>query len=396
MRIFWVSAFIGCTTGYGVMSREICTRLADSGFEVYNVADFSPQGMPWGLNLEVTTEKGNPIKILASTQQGANVLPYFVKKYKPDVIVVFWDPFNHLRYLSSIKTPKLWYTPVDGPLTEKSVATLNCADYIVAYSKYGYLELSKFFPKSRISLIYHGIDRKVFKPLCKSRCRQKFNIPEDKVVFLSIFANLGTRKQIPQMLEAFSYFAKDKDDVLLYLHTNSADYPFGYDLDFIARSLRVRDKVVISSSSLVDPIDDEEIAELINAADWYVCSSESEGFCIPLLQSISCEVPVIAIENSAQLELAEECGIISSASIDYANYPLYVPYHTRYKPPSIPSLVASFEYAYKITHTEKYNELRKSCRKKAEKYDWNRIFPKWIDTLKMVEEDFKILNQVIL
>jgi glycosyltransferase involved in cell wall biosynthesis len=51
--------------------------------------------------------------------------------------------------------------------------------------------------------------------------------------------------------------------------------------------------------TLAGPVDDKELAEHYGQADVFVCLSEHEGFCIPLLEAMSHGIPVVTIESSA-------------------------------------------------------------------------------------------------
>lgn len=398
LRIGWVSAVPYARTGYGVQTKDIVFRLVDEGFDIICIGDTSPYGHVWGGSLYLQTEKGNSVLCLPSSQQGQGYTEYYVKRYGIDLLIIFWDPFNHLSYLKSIPTPQLWYIPVDGPITEKWYNVVNHVYRIIAYSKYGYNELLKWFPPSRVRLIYHGIDCTIFKPLSekeKQKARQSFGIPEDAFVFLNVSANIGTRKCLPHLMLTFSKLAKQYDDVYLYLYTNSSDYPRGFDIYYFARQFGIEDRVILPPNDpIIDPLEDEDMAKLFGCVDFYCSTAEAEGFTIPLLQSIACGVPTIAVANSAQTELAEGNGILVEPSIDYVSFPLYVPYHTMYRPPSLQALYVAMESAYRLSD-EEYKELRKKAREKALKYDWSVIIPKWKALLNEVEEELTMLRSLV-
>ena len=373
-------------------------RLVDEGFDIISIGDTSPYGHVWGGSLYLQTDKGNSVLCLPSSQQGQGYVDYYIKKYGIDLLVIFWDPFNHLKYLKSINVPQLWYIPVDGPITEKWYEVVNHVYRIIAYSKYGYNELLKWFPPSRVNLIYHGIDCNVFKPLSekeKQKARETFGIPEDAFVFLNVSANIGTRKHIPHLMLTFSKLTKKHDDVYLYLYTNSSDYPSGFDIQYFARQFNIEDRVILPPNDpIIDPLEDEDMALLYGCVDWLCHSASAEGFCIPLLQSIACGIPVIAVNNSAQTELAEGNGILVEPSTDYVEFPLYVPYHTMYRPPSLESLYSAMESAYKLRNTDEYKELCLKAREKALKYDWSVIIQKWKALLTEVEEELSMLRSL--
>jgi glycosyltransferase involved in cell wall biosynthesis len=383
------------------MSKEIVFRLVDEGMDIISVGDVSASGFVWGGQLLLTTYKGNTVPCYPCVQSDiATFLSYYVNKLKPDILVTFYDPFPHLGSLKRIDIPQLFYIPIDGPTTKRTVEPISHGYRIIAYSKFGYNELLKWFPPARVNLIYHGIDCNVFKPLKEKErleAREKFGIPEDAIVFLNVSANLGPRKHLPHLLTVFSQLANKYNDAYLYLYTNPSDWPRGYDLHFIAKNLGISDRVIFPKSNpVIDPLEDEELRLLFGCADWYVSAASAEGFCIPLLQSISCGVPVIAVNNSAQTELAEGNGILVESSVDYIEYPLYVPYMTYYHPPSMQSLYNALETAYKMRKNEdkEYKQFCKKSRKKALKYDWKKIIPRWKQLFEEVYEEISMLLSI--
>jgi len=54
----------------------------------------------------------------------------------------------------------------------------------------------------------------------------------------------------------------------------------------------------------------EELLGYYRIADAFLCMSEHEGFCIPLLESMFFEVPVIAYRCAAVPETLGDCGIL--------------------------------------------------------------------------------------
>jgi glycosyltransferase involved in cell wall biosynthesis len=54
----------------------------------------------------------------------------------------------------------------------------------------------------------------------------------------------------------------------------------------------------------------EELTALYQNADLFLCMSEHEGFCIPIIEAMYFEVPVIAFASSAVPETAGDAGII--------------------------------------------------------------------------------------
>jgi glycosyltransferase involved in cell wall biosynthesis len=73
----------------------------------------------------------------------------------------------------------------------------------------------------------------------------------------------------------------------------------------LAESLGVADAVVFAGS-----VSAEELAGWYGVADVFVCLSEHEGFCVPLLEAMHHRVPVVAFDSSAVPETLAGAGLV--------------------------------------------------------------------------------------
>ena len=290
MRIAWVSVSPFAQTGYGRMTREICARLLRR-HEVINIGHESDV-IVWGGKKELryggTTLTclvfTNP---LISPQNALSMILMYHQKYEFDIIIAHWDAFA-LEFLNDISIPWLAYIPIDGPMTQAWANYVRNAYKIIAYSRFGYRELCKYFPPSRLSYIPHGVDTKVFRPLPidKGKLREELSdfidppIPEDAFVFGYVATNIGDRKKIPLLIHTFARFIKRHGikDAHLYLHTNpNAPLGRGYDLKEWCRMWKVEDKVHFPKyNPILEPADDELMTKIYNMLDIYVSNS-----CVP-------------------------------------------------------------------------------------------------------------------
>ena len=66
-------------------------------------------------------------------------------------------------------------------------------------------------------------------------------------------------------------------------------------------------KLPVNITGMVSP--DELIAQY-NKADLFLCMSEHEGFCIPIIEAMYCGIPVIAFDSSAVPETVGNAGVL--------------------------------------------------------------------------------------
>jgi glycosyltransferase involved in cell wall biosynthesis len=60
------------------------------------------------------------------------------------------------------------------------------------------------------------------------------------------------------------------------------------------------------------PVPDEDLAAYYRAASVYVSLSEHEGFCVPLVEAMAAEVPVLAFASTAVPETLGGAGVLFS------------------------------------------------------------------------------------
>jgi len=356
--------------------------------------------MDLGAGKEITVlSMFNP---LISKTIALETLNTYIEKYNFDLIIAHWDAFA-LEFLNDAKIPYLAYIPIDGVMTEKWANYVKKAYRIIAYSQFGYNELLKFFPPSRLAYIPHGVDTKVFRPLNKDKAelRQQIEavppIPEDCFLVLNVAANIGSRKKLPLLIRTFKKFVKYCPNAHLYLHTNAnAPMGKGYDLTFYIHMLGLDKHVHLPEyNPVLLGLSDLEMCELYNAADVYVSNSVAEGFCLPLIEAQACGLPVIAPLNSAQIELVQGHGwLVRSIDTDvYVEIPVYVPQLTEYPVPDQTSLLSCLIDAY--NSPDKRKEYGKKAREFALKYDWNKIMPMWFELLEEVENELNMFKSII-
>lgn len=403
MNILWQSVSVYATTAYGKITKEILARLLKAGYNVISCGHESDVTV-WGskktlnhLGQEITSLVfTNP---LINSKSAAEMLKAYIDQYDISFVIAFWDAFS-LGYLSQVGVPYGVYVPIDSPMTPKWKEYIKDANYIIAYSKFGYNELLKFFEPSKCRFIPHGIDTSIFKPrkAKKSDIKASPPIPDDAFLFTYVATNVGERKQIVHLMKTFKKFVEKYNDAHLYLHTNPhvGQMGRGYDLPMYRAMLGLEDKIHFPTMNpILEPSSDEELSMIYSATDTYLQPSVAEGFGMPTLEACACGTMPIVANNSASVELAKGHGLIIE-NIDpdeHVHIPVYTPYLTECPVPNFKSLFEKMEIAYKN------DELRKEYRKKAIEfalqYDWEKIMPMWYKLLDEVEDDLELFKSFL-
>jgi glycosyltransferase involved in cell wall biosynthesis len=345
IRIGWNSNAPFANTGYGTQTAQVVTRLKAQGHEV---AVFNNYG------LEGTNSEWNGIPIY---QRGADL-------YSNDVVPA------HMFHWASLnpKAPNILFTlydvwvfkgarwsdwniaswvPIDHVPAPPEVAKWCRQEFVtpIAMSEYGQAMLQNV----GIDALYipHAIED-VFRPtkyVDGVSGRKFIGIPDDKFVVGMNAANKGispNRKGFGENLLAFSIFAKQHDDVVLYLHTDYLGHLGGIKLDQLVKSCGIPEEKL----KFIDPyiyktgIDQKRLASIYTAMDVLLATSYGEGFGIPTIEAQACGTPVIVSEFAASTELCGDGWLVDGQPLWDAMQSSW--FHM----PSIPKIVESLELAY--------------------------------------------------
>lgn len=177
---------------------------------------------------------------------------------------------------------------------------LKRADRIIAISNFTRDELLRLTELSddKIEVVHQGVNHSLFKPMNKPESKERFGLnPEDKHILL-VSSNLE-HKRMDLAKRLFEHIRTERDDVKLI----KAGYGEGLEGDGIIS---------------VGWVPEEDMPLLFNASDAYLHTSEYEGFGLPVLEAMSCGVPVIASNKASIPEVVGDCGLL--LDFDTLNY----------------------------------------------------------------------------
>ncbi|MFH1644882.1 MAG: glycosyltransferase family 1 protein, partial [Candidatus Omnitrophota bacterium] len=156
-------------------------------------------------------------------------------------------------------------------------------------------------PEERIEVVYLAVDS-IYKPLTNAGqdVLNSYGIRGDYIL------NVGTvepRKNIPALIEAFSRCLKElsRDDLFLVIVGKKA---WGYeDCVKMTQKYSIKEKIVFC-----DYARQVDMPLLYNGAEAFVYPSLYEGFGLPVLEAMSCGIPVVCSDVSSVPEIAGEAG----------------------------------------------------------------------------------------
>lgn len=201
-------------------------------------------------------------------------------------------------------------------------------DYYFANSentKNDFIKHYKNLDASKIKTILLACDEK-FKPINNdeiSKAKAKYNIPSDKKYVFSL-CTLEPRKNLTRAVKTFILFIKKNniDDLVFVLGGGQWD-KFVSILEQEIENLGDYKNKIIKAGY----IDDEDLPALYSGAEWFVYTSQYEGFGLPPLEAMSCGCPVVTSNNSSLPEVVDNAGIMIDFDSDEQHINAYEKYY---------------------------------------------------------------------
>jgi glycosyltransferase involved in cell wall biosynthesis len=157
----------------------------------------------------------------------------------------------------------------------------------------------------------HGVDTTVFRPPSddeRAGARAHFGVAEDAFVVGVVAVNnewQASRKNLPEIIEAFAALRHRRTDSVLLLHTDPTEAMGGIALGPLLDAHALPDGSVVTTHptryrlGLTRP----EMAQLYWAIDVLAAPSAGEGFGVPTIEAQACGRPVVVSDFTAQPEL---------------------------------------------------------------------------------------------
>ncbi len=183
------------------------------------------------------------------------------------------------------------------------------SDLIFAVSQSTQGDILRFFPdaKNKTFLVYPGVANG-FEPKDKDKyqkqffkIRKKYNLPERFILYLGA---LEPRKNLITLVKAFEKIA-DKNNINLVFAGG-----FGWmfeDLKSYIEKSKIKEKIFFTGR-----VDQQDKVFLYNLAEIFIYPSFFEGFGLPVIEAMSCKIPVISSFTSSLPEVVGDAGMLVS------------------------------------------------------------------------------------
>ncbi len=243
-----------------------------------------------------------------------HILPHLVKKYGIDLYfspdgynlpppirsVVALHDLNYVHFPGNMPALTRWYYRKYFPVYARN------AERLVTVSEYSKQDIIRSYgiDPGRIDVIYNGASP-VFRPLSekeKHSVREQYASGKPYYIFVGA---LNPRKNLGRLLKAFENLCSSGETDMHLLIVGAPMFRNSFfrtgDVSPACRE-RVR---------FLGRLAREELARVVGGAHALVLPSTFEGFGIPIIEAMNCDVPVITSNTTSMPEIAGDAALLA-------------------------------------------------------------------------------------
>jgi glycosyltransferase involved in cell wall biosynthesis len=299
-------------TGYRNQAIQLIQHLENDGHEIHYLANAYIGATMNGIELTDGTKIKAKIYGSAYGQDYfRNQLSQHLKETKSDILIILLDTFMLYPWLleldlSPAKT-YFWF-PSDGGggMPKGCENILKKVDCPVAMSKFGQKQVFDYY-QIKADYIPHGIDKKRFfrlpdKERNELRARWGFN---DKFV-IGVVARNQPRKFLDRTFKIMRIIKEKIPHAVLFLHLDPNDAAQSFNMASVIQKYGLENRVIFSGMQAHKGFDWNKMNEIYNLMDVFLLTTSGEGFGIPIIEAMSCEVPVLMTDYTTCQELVKD------------------------------------------------------------------------------------------
>lgn len=277
------------------LHRALCAYGYESEIYAENIELTVPEGTAKPLSELTVREEDIAILHLAiGTQLNYNFAEYICKK------IVFYHNI----------TPPQFFEGMDDKIAKFSQAGLESAkfladkvDYCIADSDFNKHDLENMGYRCPIDVLPILVSWEDYKRKPNIDVLKKYSDGRTNIIFVG---RVVQNKKQEDVIETFAYYKKYYDPhARLFLVGNYDDQgKYFYLLQEYIHKLNISDVFFTGKVPF------EDILAYYQLADIFLCMSEHEGFCVPLVEAMYFQVPIIAFKSSAVPDTLGGSGLV--------------------------------------------------------------------------------------
>lgn len=322
-KILLISDDLRSSSGVGCQARYLATGLANTGkytIRQLGAAIKHPDYSVQQVHPDIVIK---PIDGFGTKEMYRQLLA----TERPDITLIFTDPrffinlfdvHDEFHQICPIAYWHLWDQCAFPPVYNKNI--YDACDLVNCINRPTYEFLQPIYG-DKINWVPHGVPKDLFRPLTEtdrylfrkritdSLRTRDYGKPDPNKEFILFWTNRNAHRKRPSdVIWAFKLFldrlkAEGKNSsATLLMHTNPDDVE-GPKLSHVVELFGLQEHVIFSRTEM--PF--EEMVKMYNAADSTLNISSAEGFGLSMLESMMCEVPIIALKTGGMERQVVNC-----------------------------------------------------------------------------------------
>jgi len=329
---------------------------------------------------------------------------YVIEHFKPDIVIPINDVWGmyKLNFLKNRKNFKLLpYLAVDSecfPVQIKNKDNINTmqfvdmCDKLVVFTdwarktinKTAKLAINKTF--DNIEIIPHGVDQSKFYDLDDrdGLISKLFKLDPNNVFIIGSVNRNQPRKRLDAIFQILQilkdkYEKKNGRKYMVHFHCAVAD-SHGWDLRWLARYYGVEDRVILDER--LKPgvgVPDDLLNMIMNTYDVHLVPTNSEGWGLSILETMSCGIPNVISDYSAHGDWAKGVAL-KIKLVAKIHEPI-----TNHIKGIVDINHAAKQISLLYNSKEMIKDYKKRSLKLAEKLQWKNVVVKWKELIDEID-----------
>lgn len=203
--------------------------------------------------------------------------------------------------------PELLRENTRKELEQYCADSCNRADLILTISEFSKQEIIKYLniDENKIKVIPLGVDRKRYRKIdnvdCIEAVKEKYGVSGDYYLYVG---TIEPRKNLERLIRAYSKLCQLRENVpsLVLAGGNGWKNQAIYDS---VKELKLTNKVIFTGF-----VGDDDVPAMMCGAKLFVFPSVYEGFGLPPLEAMACEIPTLVANAASLPEVVGEASIL--------------------------------------------------------------------------------------